>query len=153
VKQSKSTIKIEKWSWSDLLCDDFKRCSLPVYFRFEWPTSANQFKFFRSGYAENRATRYVCEKIAQNTAQPTFCQHYLIDTYCGKSHPKIWAALVIFKITALKQTFAPLVKINPIWSPCRAAEHFKYLILKQTVCAKVCKRTDKRNYYKNFFFR
>jgi hypothetical protein len=51
----------------------------------------------------SKLTRFVCEKIAQTSAQP-FLQKLLCKRHCTKNIPKMWVTYVFnFKITARKQ--------------------------------------------------
>jgi hypothetical protein len=40
-------------------------------------------------------TRGVCDKIAQNVAQPIFCKNQCINLIVGKSSPNMWDSSVI----------------------------------------------------------
>jgi hypothetical protein len=51
----------------------------------------------------NWVTRGVCEKVAQNVAQPTFCQNNCISSALGKRSPKVLVTSLIFKIFKSKQ--------------------------------------------------
>jgi hypothetical protein len=65
-----------------------------------------------------RVTRCVCEKLAQNVAQPIFLSKSMYNFYCiYKSSPKTLLLLHFPRISMLK-IIAQLAKIRPIWSPC-----------------------------------
>jgi hypothetical protein len=54
-------------------------------------------RFFRRKYFKNHniGSRWVCEKVAQNIAQPILCQNYFRILIVEKSGPKMWAISVI----------------------------------------------------------
>jgi hypothetical protein len=68
-----------------------------------------------------RVTRWVYEKIAQNVANPIFCQDQFITLTVEISSLKMWATFLIF---------INLPKVNshhmrrPIWSPCFSSSIF-----------------------------
>jgi hypothetical protein len=75
---------------------------------------------FISHFASHRlrVTRWVCEKIAQNVAQPNFCQNQCTTFTVGKSGPKIRATSVIKKTA--KNTQSPNCrKFRSPWIPIR----------------------------------
>jgi hypothetical protein len=60
------------------------------------------FKLSETNYGKNGVTRWVCDKIAQNVAQPIFCKHLYINLNVLKSSPIFLATSVIFKKLANK---------------------------------------------------
>jgi hypothetical protein len=59
-----------------------------------------------------RVTRGVCEKVAQNIAQPIFCQNEYITGTVEKSSPRIYATSVVFNKLA-KENNRPVGETSP----------------------------------------
>jgi hypothetical protein len=63
-----------------------------------------------------RATRFGCENIAQNGAQPILCQNSYKNCAVEKSS-KNMVFFLIFQKTTQRTQSPKLAKIRPIWSP------------------------------------
>jgi hypothetical protein len=64
----------------------------------------------------SRVTRWVCEKVAQNVAQPIICQNFICNWYRGKRSPKICVTSVFFK-TLPKIINYPISEKSPNLGP------------------------------------
>jgi hypothetical protein len=77
-------------------------CIAPNYNTYNTDGSRFRFDFFSYVPTCNticriaRVTRWVSEKLAQNTVQPIFCQTHKLTFSVEKSSPKIWALSVFF---------------------------------------------------------